>query len=156
MQKLARMICGKFGYKVTSMTYPGRLYLPDPSRDWPGDTVNADGTVRTPIWLKGEIISPDDYEVVHDQSLRARYGTRIAARAKPGTRFYDRMASWPAAFEEAMKTICRDHFPEGEYSIYLHGHSSSFYQKQMAQEVVRRMEGVAAVVNQIEVVSKQW
>ena len=64
MQKLARMICGKFGYKVTSMTYPGRLYLPDPSRNWPGDTVNTDGTVRTPIWLDGETISPDDYEVV--------------------------------------------------------------------------------------------
>jgi len=40
--------------------------------------------------------------------------------------------------------------------LYLHGHSSSFYQKQMAQEVVRRMEGVTAVVNQIEVVAKRW
>jgi hypothetical protein len=23
------------------MTFPGRLYLPDPSRDWPGDTISA-------------------------------------------------------------------------------------------------------------------
>jgi osmotically-inducible protein OsmY len=40
--------------------------------------------------------------------------------------------------------------------LYLRGRSNSFYQKQMAQEVVRRMEGVAAVVNQIEVVAKRW
>jgi hypothetical protein len=41
---VARMIVGKFGYKVASMTYPGRLYLLDPSRNWPGDTVNPDNT----------------------------------------------------------------------------------------------------------------
>lgn len=147
MQKLARMIAGKFGYKVTSMTYPGRLYLPDPSRDWPGDTVHADGTVRTPIWLAGETVSPDDYEVVHDQSLRARYGTRIAARAKPGTRFYDRMAAWPAAFEEGMKTICRDHFPDGEYSIYLHGHSTGGPFVHMLCQRVDNIAGVVGIEN---------
>ena len=147
MEKLARMICGKFGYKVTSMTYPGRLYLPDPSRNWPGDTVNADGTVRTPIWLAGETVSADDYEVVHDQSLRARYGTRIAARARPGTKFYDRMAAWPAAFEEGMKTICRDHFPDGEYSIYLHGHSTGGPFVHMLCQRVDNIAGVVGIEN---------
>ncbi len=39
--------------------------------------------------------------------------------------------------------------------LYLRGQSTSFFQKQMAQEVVRSMEGVAAVVNEIEVVSRQ-
>ena len=119
MERLARMLVSKFGYKVTSMTYPGRLFLQDPSRDWPGDTVNSDGTVRTPIWLTDELVATEDYEVIRDRSLRARYGTRINARAKPGSRFYDRMAAWPAAFEEGMKTICRDHFRETEFSIYL-------------------------------------
>lgn len=147
MQKLARMICGKFGYKITSMTYPGRLYLPDPSRDWPGDTVNADGTVRTPIWLDGETVAPDDYEVVHDQSLRARYGTRIAARARPGTRFHDRMAAWPAAFEDAMKTICRDHFPDSEYSIYLHGHSTGGPFVHMLCQRVDNVAGIVGIEN---------
>jgi hypothetical protein len=147
MEKLARMITGKFGYKVTSMTYPGRLYLPDPSRNWPGDTVNTDGTVRTPIWLAGETIPPDDYEVVRDQSLRARYGTRIAARAKPGTLFYDRMAAWPTAFEEGMKTICRDHFPDGEYSIYLHGHSTGGPFVHMLCQRVDNIAGVVGIEN---------
>ena len=38
MEPLARLLAGKLGYRIASMTYPGRLYLPDPSRDWPGDT----------------------------------------------------------------------------------------------------------------------
>ena len=32
---LSRQLAGKLGAKVLSMTFPGRLYLPDPSRDWP-------------------------------------------------------------------------------------------------------------------------
>ena len=36
-------------------------------------------------------------------------------------------------------------------TLYLRGHSRSYYDKQMAQELVRRVEGVAAVVNEIEV-----
>ncbi len=49
-REVAGLLAGKFGFKVVSMTYPGRFYLSDPSRNWPGDTVNPDGTVRTPIW----------------------------------------------------------------------------------------------------------
>ena len=147
MQKLARMICGKFGYRVTSMTYPGRLNLADPSRDWPGDTINHDGTVRTPIWLTGETISADQYDIVEDKTLRARYGTRMVARAKPDTPFFDRMAAWPAAFEGAMKTICRDYFPDGEYSIYLHGHSTGGPFVHMLCQRIPNIAGVVGIEN---------
>ncbi|MCY2987318.1 MAG: BON domain-containing protein [Planctomycetota bacterium] len=37
--------------------------------------------------------------------------------------------------------------------LYLRGRSRSFYQKQVAQEAVRRVEGVIQVVNEIQVVS---
>lgn len=43
---VSRLLAGKFGFKVYSMTYPGHLYLLDPSRDWPGDLVKADGSLR--------------------------------------------------------------------------------------------------------------
>ena len=147
MERLARMLVSKFGYKVTSMTYPGRLFLQDPSRDWPGDTVNSDGTVRTPIWLTDELVATEDYEVIRDRSLRARYGTRINARAKPGSRFYDRMAAWPAAFEEGMKTICRDHFREAEFSIYLHGHSTGGPFVHMLSQRVANVAGIVGIEN---------
>ena len=124
MEKFALLFAEKFAFKVVTMTFPGRLYLDDDSRDWPGDTIHADGTVRTPIWLKGEHVTPDQYELVRDTGKRMKYGTRTSARAKPGTRFYDRMASWPMAFEEGMKEACRRHFPVGEFSVYVHGHST--------------------------------
>ncbi|MHA1108418.1 MAG: hypothetical protein ACTSQV_04790, partial [Alphaproteobacteria bacterium] len=54
MEALALILAGRFGYKVATMTYPGRLYLQDPSRDWPDDTINPDGSVRSPIWLTDE------------------------------------------------------------------------------------------------------
>ena len=41
----------------------------------------SDGTVRVPIWRKGECITADQYEVVRDTSMRLRYGTRTVARA---------------------------------------------------------------------------
>ncbi len=127
MAKLARLMTTKYGYRITSMTYPGRLYLEDPTRKWPGDTINPDGTVRTPIWKKGELITSDQYEVVQikdDPAMRARYGTRFQAKAKEGTTFYYRMNGWPVAFEEAMKYICKQYLPKDEYSIYAHGHST--------------------------------
>src|ERR1700759_4715904 len=95
MERFALLFAEKFACKVVTMTFPGRLYLDDESRDWPGDTFNADGSVRTPIWQKGERVTRDQYELVEDNSKRMKYGTRRFARAKPGTRFYDRMSSWP-------------------------------------------------------------
>ncbi|GIX00007.1 MAG: hypothetical protein KatS3mg111_3339 [Pirellulaceae bacterium] len=35
--------------------------------------------------------------------------------------------------------------------IVLHGKVKSFYQKQMAQEVLRRLDGVERIINQLEV-----
>ncbi len=124
IERLARIFAGKRGYKVCSMTYPGRFYLPDASRDWPGDTFHDDGTVRTPIWLDGEFIGAEEYEVKTDSSHRDIYGSRPYAVAKPDTNFYFRMAAWPTATVAAMKYICRRHFPPDEWSIYVHGHST--------------------------------
>ena len=147
MEPLARLLAGKLGYRIASMTFPGRLYLPDPSRDWPGDTIRDDGTVRTPIWLDGEEIAADEYEVVHDASMRARHGIRPNARALPGTRFHDRMASWPLAFEDAMKEVCRRYFPPEEYSIYVHGHSTGGPFVNMLSQRVDNAVGLIGVEN---------
>jgi hypothetical protein len=147
MEPLARLFAGKFGCKAVAMTFPGRLYLNDESRDWPDDTIHADGTVRTPIWLKGEDIGPDQYEVVRDTSMRLRYGTRTVARAKPGTRFYDRMAAWPVAFEEGMKHALAKHFPPGDFSIYVTGHSTGGPMVFMISQRVPNIAGVIAVEN---------
>src|SRR5262245_53294282 len=35
MEKFARLFAEKFAFKVVTMTFPGRLYLDDDSRDWP-------------------------------------------------------------------------------------------------------------------------
>src|SRR5262245_21919711 len=147
MEPMAKLFAEKFGCKAVAMTFPGRLYLDDPGRDWPGDTIHPDGTVRVPIWRKGELITPDQYEVVRDTSMRLRYGTRTVARAKPGTIFYDRMAAWPVAFEEGMKDAMRRHFPAGEYSIYLTGHSTGGPIVFMISQRVPNVAGMIAVEN---------
>jgi hypothetical protein len=147
MAVIAGLFARKFGCKVAVMTFPGRLYLDDKSRDWPGDTIHEDGTLRTPMWQKGERVTPDQYTPVHDASKRMKYGTRLHARAKPGSRFYDRMASWPMAFEEAMKTACARHFPEDEYSIYVHGHSTGGPYVCMLSQRVANIQGIMAVEN---------
>lgn len=142
MDKVARFLAGKFGFKVVSMTYPGRLYLLDPSRDWPGDTIKPDGSVRTPIWNKDKLITRDQYDVVEDKSLEEKYGTLTLARAKEGTEFYNRMAGWPVAFEETGKELMRRHLPVGEYSIYVHGHSTGGPFSFMFTQRVRNIVGV--------------
>lgn len=147
MEPVSKLFAGKFGHKVVAMTFPGRLYLDDPSRDWPDDTIHADGTVRTPIYKRGLHIGPDQYDVVNDVSMRARYGTRTVARAKEGTPFYDYMAGWPMAFEAGMKDAMRRHFPEGEYSIYLTGHSTGGPHVFMISQRVPNVAGMIAVEN---------
>jgi hypothetical protein len=147
MEPMARLFAGKLGCKAVAMTFPGRLYLDDPRRDWPGDTIHPDGTVRTPIWLAGEHIGPDQYDVVRDSAMRLRYGTRTVARAKPGTIFYDRMAAWPVAFEEGMKDAMRRHFPTGDYSIYLTGHSTGGPMVFFIAQRVPNVAGLIAVEN---------
>src|SRR6266566_4504217 len=147
MEPIAKLFAQKFGCKAVAGTFPGRLYLDDASRDWPGDTIHPGGTVRTPIWLTGEHITPDQYEVVRDTSMRARYGTRTVAHAKPGSIFYDRMAAWPVAFEAGMKDAMRRHFPVGEFSIYLTGHSTGGPFVFMISQRVANGAGLIAVEN---------
>ena len=147
IEKLALLFVQKFAFKVVTMTFPGRLYLDDDSRDWPGETLHEDGTVRTPIWQRGEYVTPDQYEVVKDTSKRIKYGTRTVARAKPGTRFYDRMAAWPMAFEAGMKEACARHFPVDEFSIYVHGHSTGGPYVSMLSQRVENVAGVLALEN---------
>jgi len=144
MERLSLLLAGRFGYKVLAGTFPGRFYFPDPSRDWPGDTIHPDGRVRTPIWKEGELITTDQYEVVKDPSMRERYGTRTLARAKPQTNFYYRMAGWPVAFEEGMKEAARRHFPGGEYSIYGQGHSTGGPFICMLSQRIPNMAGMLA------------
>ena len=144
---VARLLAGKFGFKVVSMTYPGRLYLLDPSRDWPGDTIHPDGTVRTPIWNKDKLITPDQYEMEEDSSRMEKYGTMILACGKEGTEFYHRMAGWPVAFEEGAKDLMRRHLPVGEYAIYIHGHSTGGPFSFMLTQRVANIVGVIGMEN---------
>ncbi len=124
MHKRANLMARKLGYKVVSMSYPGRHAFHTESRDWPGSNVTAhdyhDYTleVRTPLWLRGEHITRDQYDVIRDTGQRARYGTRTLAKAKPGTTFYYRMAGWPMVFEQAGITAMRRHFPERSQFVH--------------------------------------
>src|SRR5262249_15451988 len=70
MERFALLFAEKFAFKVVTMTFPGRLYLDDDSRDWPGDTIRRDSTVRTPIWQRGEHVTPDQYDLVRDSGKR--------------------------------------------------------------------------------------
>jgi hypothetical protein len=142
----ARLLAGKFGIKVVTMTFPGQLYLLDPSRNWPGKTINPDGSVRTPIWTKETLITRDQYDVVEDTSF-PKYGTMILACAKEGTEFYDRMASWPVAFEETGKALMAKHLPPAEYSIYIHGHSTGGPFSFMFTQRVSNIVGVVGMEN---------
>lgn len=144
MEPVARLAASKFGFKVLSGTFPGRFYFPDPQRNWPDDTIHADGSVRTPIWKQGEAIARDEYDVERDATMRPRYGTRTVARAKPETNFYYRMAAWPMAFEEGMKEALRKHLPEGEFSIYGEGHSTGGPFVSMLSQRLPNFAGVVA------------
>ena len=144
---LARLISGKFGFKVASMSYPGYLYLLNESHDWPGEPVNPDGTLRVPMWNKDKPITRDQYVHVQDRSMLDRYGTLQLACAKEGTDFYDRMAAYPVVFEEAGKDLMRRHLPEDEYSIYIHGHSTGGPFSFMLTQRVPNIVGVLGMEN---------
>jgi hypothetical protein len=123
---MARLIASKLGWRVAVMSYPGHFSFDTENHDWPGDTINPDGSVRTPLWLRDRPITPDQYELIEDRSdpsKRAKWGTLFFLRAKEGSEFYDRMAAWPAAFDAAMREVCKRAFP-GDYTVYVHGHST--------------------------------
>ncbi len=147
MHRQANILSRKFGYKVVCMTYPGRHAFHTEDRDWRGSTVNDDGSVRTPIWQKGEEISRDQYNVVIDTTQRPRYGTRRLAKAKPETTFFYRMAAWPLAFEAGGIAAMRRHFPEQEFSIYMHGHSTGGPLVNMLSQRVPNVAGMMAIEN---------
>lgn len=144
--EVARFLASRFGYRVTLMSYPGRFYLPDPDGRWPGDTIEADGTLRIPAWHRAQAIDHEQYDVVTDRSdpvKRAKWGTLTFAAAKPGTEYHERMAAWPAAFEAAMKAVCARDFPEGEFSVYVHGHSTG---GPFAHMLLQRIPNIAGLV----------
>jgi hypothetical protein len=147
MDDVARLMAGKFGYKVVTMSFPGRYYMGDPSGDWPGDTIKPDGSVRTPLWMRDHAITRDQYDIVEETSVRPKYGTLILACAKDETEFHDRMAGWPVAFEEGGKELMRRHFPVGEYAIYIHGRSTGGPFSFMLTQRVRNIVGVIGMEN---------
>ncbi len=142
VERIARTLPSKFGIKVATMTFPGRFYFSDPSRDWPGDVEYDDGSARTPLWSKENRITQDQYTIVQDTSKREDYGTLVSLSAKEGTQFFYRMAAWPAAFEEAVKETARRHFPDSEFSIYIHGHSTGGPLAMMASQRVANIAGL--------------
>ncbi|HEY6367113.1 MAG TPA: hypothetical protein VI585_20210 [Candidatus Binatia bacterium] len=142
VDRLARVLSEKFGAKVASMTFPGRFYFLEPSRDWPGDVENGNGAARTPLWTKETHITADQYEIVQDVSKRESYGTIVSLSAREGTEFYYRMAAWPVAFEEAMKQTARRHLPQTEFSIYIHGHSTGGPFVLMASQRIPNIVGI--------------
>jgi len=153
MHRQANLLAEKLGYKVISMSYPGSHAFHTESRDWPGRNVTAYDhhkyslEVRTPVWLRGEHITPDQYEIVKDYDQRPRYGIRTLAHAKPGTTFYYRMAGWPMAFEKGALEAMRKHFPEDEFSIYLHGHSTGGPFTMMLSQRAPNIKGILAIEN---------
>jgi alpha-beta hydrolase superfamily lysophospholipase len=142
VERIAKILSAKYAFKVASMTFPGRFYFPDPSRDWPGDVEYSDGSARTPLWSKDSRIGKDQYTIVQDTSKRAEYGTLISLSAKEGSEFFYRMAAWPAAFEAAIKETARRQFPEPEFSIYIHGHSTGGPFAMMASQRVPNIAGL--------------
>ena len=77
VERIAQTLAKKFAIKVATMTFPGRFYFLDASRDWPGDVEDNDGSARTPLWSRETKITRDQYSIVKDLSKREDYGTLI-------------------------------------------------------------------------------
>lgn len=144
VEPVSRMLSERFGVTVLAGTFPGRYYFPDPDHGWPGDTIRDDGTVRTPLWQRGEEIGPDQYDIVTDGSLRDRYGTRTLAKARSGSRFERRMASWPAALEAGMMEACARWLPVDTHEVLGAGHSTGGPLISMLSQRVPNIVGVLA------------
>jgi hypothetical protein len=151
---MAQFLASKFGYKVANMSYPGRFNFSESGGEWPGDTIDLTArTARIPQWTVDQAITPDQYEMVEDRSnpvYRAKWGTLYFLEAKEGTEFYDRLAAWPQAFEEAMIAVCRRNFPPDEFSIYAHGHSTG------GPFVHILLQRVANIAGLLGMESSQW
>jgi hypothetical protein len=146
-ESVARLLAGKFGFKVVTLSYPGRINLNSADRNWPGDTIKADGSVRTPIWSTDSIITREQYQIVEDDSLGEKYGKLTLACAREGTEMYHRMAGWEVAFETAGKEMMRRNLPADEFSIYIHGHSTGGPFSFMLSQRVENIAGVIGMDN---------
>lgn len=146
-ESVARLLAGKFGFKVVTLSYPGRINLHSSDRNWPGDTINEDGSVRTPIWSTDSIITPEQYQIREDTSLGDKYGKLTLACAIEGTEMYNRMAGWEVAFEMAGKEMMLREYPVDEYSIYIHGHSTGGPFAFMLSQRVENIVGIIGMDN---------
>ena len=142
MDDVARLMAGKFGFKVVTMSYPGRFIFPTPRATGQETPSNPTASVRTPIWHKDKPITRDQYDLVEEKRIRPKYGTLMLACAKEGTEFHHRMASWPVAFEEGAQALMRRHFPTGEYAVYIHGRSTGGPFSFMLTQRVSNIAGV--------------
>jgi hypothetical protein len=146
-ESVARLLAGKFGFKVVTLSYPGRIYLENPDRNWPDDTIKEDGSVRTPLWSTDSRITRDQYEIRVDDSLGIKYGKLTLACAKEGSEMYNRMAGWEAAFEVGGKEMMARNLPVDEYSIYIHGHSTGGPFSFMLSQRVENIAGIIGMDN---------
>ena len=130
--------------KLWPALFPADFTFPTPAAT--GPTIPSIPTAQCArrSGSKAKTITPDQYDVVKDPSMRNRYGTRTLARAKPDTNFYYRMAAWPAAFEEGMVEANRRHFPEQEFSVYAQGHSTGGPFICMLSQRIPNLAGVCA------------
>lgn len=147
MDNLGSLLAEKFGIKALALTYPGHWNFDTADHEWPGEPID-DGTghPRLAIWDRSNRIGYDEYDLIkYDQEpqLRAHRGTSFLLAAKPGTQFWRRQAAWPLAYETAYKTACARAFPEDEYSLYLHGHSTGGPQVHM---LLQRIGNVAGLI----------
>ena len=147
MDDVARLMAGKFGFKVVTLSLLGRLNFNAPSRDWPGDTIIDENTVRTPIWKQGEFIDVSQYDVITDESVRPKYGTLFMACAKEGTTFHARMSGWPVAFETAARAFIKKHLPAKDFSVYVHGRSTGGPFSFLLTQRVKNVVGVIGMEN---------
>ncbi len=147
MEPVARLLSEKFGFKVVTFSYPGRIYLHSKHRTWPGDTIHEDGSVRTPIWSTETEITRNQYDIVEDESIAIKYGKLTLACAKENTEMYNRMAGWEVAFEVGGKEMMKRNLPVDEYSIYIHGHSTGGPFSFMLSQRVENIKGVIGMDN---------
>ncbi len=128
LHNLASILAQKLGIRALAMTYPGHWNFDADGHDWPGEPLDdGTGRPRLPIWDRSDPIGHDEYDVVtyaDDPVLRANGGTAFFLAARPGTQFYRRQAAWPLAYEQAFREACARNFPEDEFALYLHGHST--------------------------------
>lgn len=146
LDNLATILAGKLGIKTLTLTYPGHWYFDSDDHEWPGEPLDdGTGQPRLPIWDRKDPIGHDEYDIVmsaDDPVLRANGGTAFFLAARPGTQFYRRQAAWPLAYEAAYLDACHRNFPEDDFTLYLHGHSTGGPQAHMLLQRISNARGL--------------